>query len=176
MRDIIFITGGARSGKSHYALQQGMRFPGPRIFAATCPNIDPEMNRRIARHQKERSNKDWRTIEAQIDLKSVLLRNEEIPVILIDCLGLWVNNLMFREMADDEVSIRTQAEELVEICNETKQSGVLIVVSNEVGMGIVPETPLSRSFRDLLGRANQVFAQAAKEAHLMVSGLPLQLK
>ncbi len=163
---LIFITGGARSGKSRLALEIAQRFAQPVTFLATAQAFDPEMTERIRLHQLERLALGFVTIEEPLHLKKALLETE--GVVLLDCLSLWVSNLLLSE--------QTQATMLAELQGLLELEKTLVIVSNEVGSGVVPEYPLGREYRDWLGRANQMAAQAATEAYLMVAGLPLKLK
>ena len=163
---LIFITGGARSGKSRFALEIVQRFAQPVTFLATAQAFDPEMTERIRLHQLERLTLGFITIEEPRNLKKALLETE--GVVLLDCLSLWVSNLLLSE--------QTQETMLAELQGLLSLEKTLVIVSNEVGSGVVPEYPLGRTYRDWLGRANQMTAQAADEAYLMVAGLPLKLK
>ncbi len=128
------------------------------------------MTERITKHQLERPQ-DWITIEAPIDVKTALTQ-VQTRVIILDCLSLWVSNLMLENKTETEISERIQNALETAKTRDLK----LIVVSNEVGSGIVPEYPLGRLFRDVLGRANQTVAAASSEAYLLVAGLSLKLK
>ena len=175
---IIFVTGGSRSGKSSYAQKQAEALPGPRAYLATCPVIDEEMAARCRKHQQARRHAAWDTIEEERDLAGVLSVNREHQVILVDCLTLWVNNLIYeagqnnRGMTEEDITEKCRI--LLAAC--TTFSGTVIFVTNEVGMGIVPDNALGRIFRDVAGRCNQIIARAADEAIFMVSGIPLHLK
>jgi adenosylcobinamide kinase / adenosylcobinamide-phosphate guanylyltransferase len=175
---IVLVTGGARSGKSRHAQGLGEALPGPRLFVATMPALDEETARRIERHQRERAEGGWETVEEPVDLAGVLSRSAEYGVRLVECLTLWVNNLMYqaeqagRPLDEDEVAQR--CEELIEACRDLP--GTVLLVTNEVGFGIVPENALARQFRDLVGRCNQTLARAADEVRLVVCGYPLRVK
>jgi adenosylcobinamide kinase / adenosylcobinamide-phosphate guanylyltransferase len=178
MADIIMITGGSRSGKSSYAQQKAEEIGSPLLYIATCPVIDAEMEDRIRRHREAREAKGWETIEEAIDLAEVLLQNGEGKTVLIDCLTLWVNNLMYeaqkRGEPFTEEHIVVHCRDLIRACQ--KISGMVIIVTNEVGMGIVPDNETARRYRDIAGRCNQEIAKAASEVALLVSGIPLILK
>ena len=178
MARIILITGGGRSGKSSYARKMAEGLTGPRAFVATCPILDEEMRERVRKHQQARTRSEWQTIEETVDLAGVLADAREYEVILVDCLTLWINNLMYeaekagRQINEDE--IRRRACELLAAC--AKRSGTVIFVTNEVGMGIIPENALARRYRDLVGRCSQVIAAAAAAVILVACGIPLKLK
>lgn len=178
MAEIIFITGGSRSGKSSYAQKRTEALPGPRAYLATCPVIDEEMAERCRKHQEARSNAAWDTIEEERDIAGVLAADVAHRVILVDCLTLWINNLIF---AAEQKGLMLTEEDIAQECRTLlaacqKFPGTVIFVTNEVGMGIVPDNPLSRRFRDIAGRCNQILASFAGEVIFMVSGVPLCLK
>jgi adenosylcobinamide kinase/adenosylcobinamide-phosphate guanylyltransferase len=178
MSRLILITGGSRSGKSSFAQTLAEGLPDPKIYFATCPVIDAEIAGRVARHQADRSAAGWKTIEETLDIAGVLTRIPDGRTVLIDCLTLWINNLMYTagqqgsEITEDDIA--GLCRDMVAACR--KRTGTIIFVTNEIGMGIVPDNAASRLFRDLAGRCNQVVAAAADVAVLMVSGLPLYLK
>lgn len=178
MAEIIFVTGGGRSGKSSYAQKRAEAIDGPRAYLATCPVIDDETDERRRKHREARSHAAWDTIEEERDLAGALASDRTHRVILVDCLTLWVNNLIYgleqegKEMTEEDITKECGA--LLAACDAF--TGTVIFVTNEVGMGIIPDNPLSRRFRDVAGRCNQLLAQAADEVILMVSGLPLPLK
>jgi adenosylcobinamide kinase / adenosylcobinamide-phosphate guanylyltransferase len=167
---IIFVTGGARSGKSTFALNLARATNEAVTFIATAQDFDDEMTERISKHQLERP-KDWTTIEAPIDVHTAL-ENTQTRVVILDCLSLLVSNLMLENFI--EAKILEQIQNALEIAKTRDLK--LIVVSNEVGSGVVPEYPLGRLFRDILGRANQTVAATSSEAYLLVAGLSLRLK
>jgi adenosylcobinamide kinase/adenosylcobinamide-phosphate guanylyltransferase len=165
----LIVLGGARSGKSRYAQQRAEAEMGALIYIATGQALDAEMKERIAHHQADRGDR-WRTVEAPLALASTI-RAETAPnrVLLVDCLTLWVSNLM---LADRDAEAEGAA--LVECI--AKVEGGLILVSNEVGLGIVPDNAMARRFRDIAGRINQTVARAVDEAVFVAAGLPLVLK
>jgi adenosylcobinamide kinase/adenosylcobinamide-phosphate guanylyltransferase len=172
MGKIIFILGGARSGKSSYATQLASRFKKRVAFVATCPRLDEEMKRRIEIHKKSRPSY-WQTFEETEDITSVLKKlNHRFYVILIDCLSLLVSNLLLKGLS--ETVIEGRIKNAFKILK--RHNGVSIIVSNEVGLGIVPGNKLARGFRDLAGRVNQLVAEEASEVFFMISGIPLKIK
>jgi len=166
------LLGGSRSGKSRRAEEIALAKGGPVTYVATyvTNRSDPEMEDRVARHRKQRPA-HWTTIENRFDLK-VLFQEKRNSLILVDCLTLW---LSYRQMsgADEEV-ILAELEEAVR--GISPQSPGLIIVSNELGLGVVPSSPEGRSFRDLTGRANQLVGRLASRVEFMVAGLPMVLK
>ena len=176
---LILVLGGARSGKSSFAQQLAHELGGERVlFVATAGAGDEEMRRRIEKHRRERPP-EWRTLEAQRDVGQAILDHAGEPgVILVDCLTLLVSNLLVD--ADDPFAADVEAQVMAEVegleaCVE-QQSGYLIVVSNEVGLGLVPPYPLGRAYRDLLGRANHVLARRADDVYMLVAGIPVRIK
>ncbi len=183
MAQVVLITGGCRSGKSRYARQRAEKLAGPRAFVATCPALDDEMRQRIARHQEERRDRGWETIEETTELAASIGREDEYEVLLIDCVTLWVNNLMYEarqregevdqgEINEDEIA--RAAEDVLLACR--RRRGTVFFVTNEVGMGIVPDNALARKYRDLVGRCNQTIAAGADEVTLVTCGIPMTLK
>ena len=172
---VIFVTGGARSGKSTFALETAKVTNEAVTFIATAQAFDAEMTERIARHQLERRSvenlNEWATIEAPTDIKTAL-EQAKTKVVILDCLSLLVSNLMLENYSETEILERI--ENMLETAKTRDLK--LIVVSNEVGSGIVPEYLLGRIFRDVLGRANQLTAATSSEAYLLVAGLVLRLK
>ena len=164
---LTFILGGAASGKSAYAEGLARRVPGPRHYIATAQAFDDEMADKIAAHRAGRAEDGWTTIEAPLELGRAL-RDTPAGLVLLDCLTLWLSNMILSE--GDQGSIDALPEALV------ARPGPLIVVSNEVGGGIVPETPLGRRFRNAQGRLNQAVASRADCVVTVMAGLPLALK
>lgn len=164
------VLGGARSGKSAHAERLARETGLIRVYIATAQAFDDEMRERIARHQSDRADDGWRTIEEPIGLAAVIARQARPDtVLLVDCLTLWLSNIMLGER---DVA-RMQAA-LISILETAK--GPVILVSNEVGMGIVPETKLGRAFRDAQGRLNQAVAGVVPRVLFVAAGLPLILK
>jgi adenosyl cobinamide kinase/adenosyl cobinamide phosphate guanylyltransferase len=161
------VLGGARSGKSSHAERLTTTCPAPWLYIATAQALDDEMQDRIAEHRRRRGD-GWQTIEAPIDLASTLRADRETPV-LVDCLTLWLTNLM---LGDHDIGAAIAALEAA----LTDRVAPTILVANEVGLGIVPETKLGRLFRDEAGRLNQRIAASAGHVVLMVAGLPMTVK
>lgn len=173
MKKTILITGGCRSGKSRHALQLAESFSGKKFFLATAQPLDDEMEKRIKKHRVERGE-EWVTFEEPLNLTGVLenVGGDPQSVLVLDCLTLWVSNLL---MADNSKETIMQAvNDLLDGCSRFQ--GTLICITNEVGAGIVPETPLGREFRDLAGEINQRVAGSFDEAILTVSGIPVKIK
>lgn len=169
---MIFITGGCRSGKSGFALDYANQHFSKKIFLATCEVLDDEMDRRISQHKKLRGP-EWQTIEEPVGIVERIRQDQgEGSVIVLDCLTLWLSNLLLR--GDDDQEITHEVDRLIDAVRQSNHS--LIIVSNEVGMGIVPADPLGRRFRDLSGMANQKIARAMETVVFMVSGIPVFLK
>lgn len=171
---IVLVIGGARSGKSSFALKNADSINGKKAYIATAQAFDSEMEQRIQRHKNERPD-DWSTIEEPLNLASAI--GEAInryDVVLIDCLTLWLSNLMHagRDI-DKEIDRFVNFLKAPELRQHKYE---LFLVSNEVGMGIVPENSLSRQFRDFAGILNQKVAQAADEVYLMAAGLSTKIK
>ncbi len=170
---LTLITGGARSGKSRHALTLGACY-GRKAYLATGLATDDEMRERIARHKRERGP-EWQTLEESLELSTVVEQTAKgFDLILIDCLTFWISNLLLKEGNE-----RPVAEKIVQLKEQLTQrpcSCSFIGVSNEVGMGIVPDNSVSRLFRDLVGFANQEIAKVADQAIFMVAGFPMEIK
>ena len=179
MADIQLVTGGCRSGKSTYAEALAESLGMRRLYVATAPVTDAEMAARVARHQARRKDRGWVTIEETLDVAGILRRERAWDVILVECLTLWAANRQYEASKRDETfgedASAAAAEELAAAAraNPARQ---IIFVTNEVGWGIVPETPVARAYRDLLGRCNQTLAARADRVTLLVSGIPLRVK
>jgi adenosylcobinamide kinase/adenosylcobinamide-phosphate guanylyltransferase len=169
---LYFITGGARSGKSSFAEKLAENSAGKRAYIATAQALDPEMVERIERHRKRRGSV-WDTFEEPLAVAELIAKLKgRYAVALLDCVTLWLSNVMAR--TDDDEAVLGRADGLAGALRDF--NGTCIVVSNEVGLGIVPDNPIARRFRDLAGTVNQKLAQAADEAYLMTSGMPLKIK
>jgi len=191
-KNLILILGGARSGKSSFAIELAKRKGSKVTYLATADAIDPEMKRRIARHRRRRPS-SWETIEVKRGLKvmgdrrwdKALLALKEAgnnsDLVIFDCLGVFVSNLLENNNIPSEIvdwrrekEIERKIKELIKTIKKLKCP--IIVVSNEVGQGVVPPYPSGRSFRDLLGLANQMIAQEADEVYWMVAGIAVKIK
>jgi adenosylcobinamide kinase/adenosylcobinamide-phosphate guanylyltransferase len=165
------ISGGARSGKSRFAVEAALKSGKKRLFVATAQAWDAEMQERIRLHQEER-RENFQTLDAPFGLHQHLLLQDSFEVILIDCLTLWISNLMLQEKSDSE--IRSEVE--LGLATAMNKAPHVLLVSNEVGFGIVPDNALARRFRDLNGRLQQDIAAVAHEVHLAAMGVVLPLK
>ena len=172
MARIILVTGGARSGKSRFAERLACSFGTPLGYLATGESRDAEMDERIIRH-RERRGPEWTTIEEPLRLTETLVEYDgRFRGVLVDCITLWLTNLLL-----DWVDPERVLEEVREFADAVpKLATPLVLVTNEVGMGIVPENRLARMFRDLSGEANELLASVADEIHVVFAGIPLKLK
>lgn len=173
MSRIILVTGGCRSGKSRFALKTAEQIADDnRLFIATSQLLDDEMKERVKRHRQERGP-DWQTVESPVQLPEAVTGNHDsAQVILIDCITMWISNLLLDESLSPKIS---------EYMENLKEALIgarcpVLLVTNEVGMGIVPENRLAREFRDRVGSANQTLAGLADQVVLVVSGIPLWVK
>jgi len=183
MGRLIFILGGARSGKSAYAQQLakeiGKERGGRVVYVATAGAGDEEMHARIERHRRSRPSR-WETVEAPVGVAAVVAEvGIERAALIVDCLTLLMSNLLLAEDEDVDAEraaqrVLREVEELIEAVQATEAD--VIVVSNEVGMGVVPSTRLGRLFQDIAGQAHQLLARAADEVYFMLAGLPQRLK
>lgn len=174
MSHIYFILGGAKSGKTAFALALSEKHPEKRLYLATAEAWDDEMKDRIARHQAERGA-SWETIEEPLDPAKAIRGASagDVSVILVDCLTLWLSN----HLAGQGRAV----EEIIELTNDLIEAAAesdlpIIFVSNEVGQGIVPDNKLARTFRDLAGSVNQMVASKADEVYFVTAGIPTRLK
>ena len=169
-KKIVFITGGTRSGKSWFALEGASKIPGRHAFIATAMPVDDEMKLRIEKHREDRRD-GWDTYEEPVQITRVIREIEgKYGAIIVDCLTLWLSNILL-----DGVDVEAEIEDLVSNLRKFSESSVFIV-SNEVGMGIVPENELARKFRDMAGRLNQRVAEIADEVFITVAGIPVKIK
>ncbi|MFZ0945364.1 MAG: bifunctional adenosylcobinamide kinase/adenosylcobinamide-phosphate guanylyltransferase [Syntrophobacteraceae bacterium] len=169
-RTPLLVLGGARSGKSTWGESVMNHFPPPYVYVATAQALDDEMKLRIGLHRERRKDL-WQTIESPLDLSAALknLKGQSKPV-MVDCITLWLSNVL--------CSASTEAEQAVDgVCEAIKAANYpLVIISNEVGGGIVPDNPLARKFRDLSGLTNQRLARICASVFLVAAGLPLRLK
>ena len=165
---VVLITGGARSGKSRRAEVRARAFAGRPVYLATAEALDAEMAERIAKH-RERRGGEWIEREVPLDLLAALIETDGGGARLVDCLTLWLSNLLHANR-DWAKAVSQLADGL------SRQRSPVIMVTNEVGLGIVPDNALARSFRDAAGRMNQTMATVADEVELVVAGLPMKLK
>jgi len=173
VKETILVIGGCRSGKSGFSLQVAEQMPGQaKIFIATCVPRDEEMEQRVLRHKNERS-RHWTTLEVPVHLPEAVLENSRKEnVILVDCLTLWLSNLLLE--TDDPDNIVEHVLKLTRSLEKAR--GPVVIVSNEVGAGIVPENRLARLFRDAAGMANQRVAACADKVVWMIAGIPVTIK
>jgi adenosyl cobinamide kinase/adenosyl cobinamide phosphate guanylyltransferase len=166
---LTLLLGGARSGKSALAVDLGRRHDGDVVYIATAPPVDDDMTERIERHRVERPD-HWTTIEEETDLSGAIDRAAD-ALVIIDCLTLWASNMLWRDVADEAIRERAAGDAR----RAAKRTAATIVISNEVGMGIHPETDLGRRYRDVLGRVNQEWAAVATTSLLLVAGRAIPL-
>jgi adenosylcobinamide kinase/adenosylcobinamide-phosphate guanylyltransferase len=170
---VIFVTGGARSGKSDFAQEFAERQEGPRLFLATAQAFDDEMEDRIRKHKEKRGTR-WETLEEPLHIGKALQSVSGVyEIILVDCLTVWMSNLLM-EYPDDNASMSDMVEDL--LASVADRDETIIVVSNEVGLGIVPDNQLARLYRDQLGFLNQKMARAADVVYVLVAGIPVKIK
>jgi len=167
---LTLLLGGARSGKSALALSRARASGLPVVFVATAEALDAEMEERVERHRAER-DPAWATVEEPLDPDRALAELSPDSCVVLDCLSLWVANLLLQELTEEEILGRARRAAAA----AASRPGPTIAVSNEVGMGVVPEHPLGRRYRDALGRVNATWAAAADEALLVVAGRTLAL-
>ncbi|WP_159588640.1 bifunctional adenosylcobinamide kinase/adenosylcobinamide-phosphate guanylyltransferase [Chelativorans xinjiangense] len=167
-RQLTFVLGGARSGKSRHAEALVAASPPPWTYIATAEAFDAEMQARIAEHRARRDER-WTVLEAPLELAEVLAGTAEGEPVLVDCLTLWLTNVM---LAGDDVGAKCQ--QLIDTLKRPR--GPWVLVSNEVGLGIVPDNAMARQFRDAAGKLNQMVAAEADSVVFMVAGLPMKVK
>ena len=174
---LILVIGGGRSGKSAYAERLTCELAERRCYVATAPVCDEEMAERVRRHRERRADGSWMTVEEELDLSAALDRAAETGAgaALIDSLTIWIGNLMYhRDNALEE-------DELAAMCGEflrraRRASFSVVMVIDEVGLGLIPESPVARKFRDLAGRCAQTVAAEADEVYFMTAGIPMKVK
>ena len=164
---VVFVLGGASSGKSSFALSLA---EGRRLYVATCEFFDEEMESKIEKHKEERG-KEWDLVEEPVDIPGVLSRIKGYDTIVVDSVTVWVGNMLFRDMSRREI-----LERVGETLKATECLKKVVFVSDEVGMGIVPENPVSRRFRSILGEVNQKIARSSEEVYVVFSGIPIKIK
>jgi len=169
---LILIGGGARSGKSRFGLSLSQALGARRLFVATAERSDDEMRDRIARHRADRADAGFDTVEEPRALAEVIAADSDHDVVLIDCLTIWISNLLVGGASADDVQERLSGL----LAALARRRSHVVIVSNEVGLGLVPETPLGRVFRDLTGRAHQQIAAVADELYLAAMGVVLRLR
>ncbi|MFC2013861.1 bifunctional adenosylcobinamide kinase/adenosylcobinamide-phosphate guanylyltransferase [Chloroflexota bacterium] len=178
-RKCVLIIGGARSGKSTFAQELAQQLGEPVLFVATAEAGDEEMKDRIEKHKQERAA-EWKTLEATTHIgRHIGQKIGEVRVVVVDCITLLVNNIFnqYSKQIDAhliEEKLNNEINELVDYINTVDAS--FIIVTNEIGLGLVPANRIGRLYRDLLGKANQMLAQKADDVYLMVAGLPTQIK
>lgn len=185
MGRIVFITGGARSGKSSFALKEASKISRKKAYIATAEALDKEMRQRIKEHKKKRGD-DWITYEEPLKIADVIKKiKSKYNAIVVDCLTLWLSNLMHTEL-----KIQDAINSLIDVFKSVgagfalpnnKKGGprptpTLYILSNEVGMGIVPDNEMARRFRDMAGFLNQRVAEVADEVYMVVAGMPIRIK
>ncbi len=171
-KESVLVLGGARSGKSVYALRRAQEWDGSLVYLATAEAKDAEMKRRISRHRAQRRSRRWITVEEPLAVVWQLKElDEQIGGVVLDCVTLWVSNAL---LTNQVAELESQVAELVEEIPLFPFH--FLAVSNEVGLGLVPDNPLGREYRDLLGTINQQLAAACAEVLFLAAGLPLKLK
>ncbi|NLT23211.1 MAG: bifunctional adenosylcobinamide kinase/adenosylcobinamide-phosphate guanylyltransferase [Syntrophorhabdus sp.] len=167
----VLILGGARSGKSSFALREASLIAGQKAFVATAEALDDEMETRINNHRSERGP-EWKTFEEPLEVPSLIRKiGPSHGVVLIDCLTLWVSNIMMRGL-----SVEQYEEDLVDALSDPGCAPLIYIVSNEVGLGLVPESPMGREYRDNLGRLNARVASVVTDVYFLAAGIPMKIK
>ena len=174
-KELVLILGGARAGKSTFALNMANSISDKVCFVATAEALDEEMEARIQTHRAERSP-NWSTVEEPRDLSLALQKVGDSDVVIVDCLTLLVSNWMMSEPDVDVMNTKVLQTTSDFLKTVSAGNQTVICVSNEVGLGLVPDNALGRVYRDTLGRVNQLVAAAADRVYLVVAGLPLQIK
>jgi adenosylcobinamide kinase / adenosylcobinamide-phosphate guanylyltransferase len=183
LKKVILLLGGARSGKSHFAQEYARQHGEKVLFVATATAGDEDMRQRIEKHKKDRPS-NWRSLEAATDIgKQIEANAGNAQFIVIDCITMLVNNIFNRYNENQFVSIAETVLEK-EVVAEIKQlqkclkkvDASFLIISNEVGLGLVPDNRMGRLYRDILGRANQMLARTADEVYLLVAGIPMMVK
>jgi adenosylcobinamide kinase / adenosylcobinamide-phosphate guanylyltransferase len=173
-RKVILIIGGARSGKSSFALKEASDITGEKAYIATAEALDDEMRERIDQHKKQRG-KDWDTYEEPIKIGGLVKDiGNNYHVIVVDCLTLWLSNLMHAGLNITDAF--DDLKKALDYIGKSERALRIYIVSNEVGLGIVPENELARRFRDIAGTLNQEIAAIADEVYMLVAGIPLKIK
>jgi len=171
---ITFVIGGARSGKSSFALREAAKIEGRKAYIATAQALDDEMTERIRKHKDERGA-EWDTFEEPVKVPEIIADiKDKYSVIALDCLTIWLSNMMC-----SNIGCNTKIDDLITVLKNSQLSTLnsrLFIVSNEVGMGIVPENELARRFRDMAGFLNQKAAEIADEVYLVTAGIPTKIK
>ena len=168
-RGLTLLFGGARSGKSSLAVELATKSTKPVFFVATAQALDDDMRDRISKHKAERPG--WSTIEEPLDLCSAIKKCPDQSFVIIDCLTLWISNMLLAD--NTEASMRTASTRALGAI--TERAGSTVAISNEVGLGTVPDNPLARQYRDILGRTNQQWARASATSLFLVAGKAIQL-
>jgi len=171
MKKIVFITGSVRSGKSNFAVELIKKSRKQAVFIATCKPADEEMKKRVKRHIRSRP-RTWRTVEEGVHLAAVIKKLKKNEAAVVDCLTLWISNLLLAGLSEREISKKVK--EFIAALKVT--TSLVAIVSNEVGWGIVPDNELSRVFRDVVGLTHQQISKVSDEVYLLVSGIPLKIK
>lgn len=186
MGKLILVSGAVRSGKSTFAEQLALKRDKPIAYLATAQALDEEMSERIKIHRQNRTEASWHTFEEPYRLQDILVKHQhEYQTWLLDCITLYISNLLLDQVKDEKLTtqfvnseiqkfIFAQVDNFLEVLSKTQVT--LIAVTNEVGWGLVPPDPLSRAYRDILGRVNQKLAREAEEVYLLSMGIPLCLK